>query len=349
MADQTTQGELATIQDEGETIVKRGRRFVFTINNYHADDVTWFKSQTQHNMLIAGEEVGEEGTAHIQGAVAWTTAVRFGQVQSWWNTRYAGANQACKIWVRNMKGSPKQSQKYCSKEGKVIIHYNKLKQGDRQDLTDLWEDIQQGKRWKGLVEDDEHRSTAARYHKFVDKAIGIAEESGADANRSVRVMVIYGEAGLGKTGGPKKCYKDDIYQPIVGANTVWFDGYKGQSVLLIDDFYGGIKYSYLMKLLDRGKLMLEVKGSTTYAKWNKVIITSNVHPSEWYKTVKDQQGLRRRCTESDGMWRLTWGEDALKVEQADWFMDTVDKTVIDWKEAVENQERNDAGIPTRLL
>lgn len=342
MANRTVQAELAAINDDGARVVKQGRRFVFTINNYHEDDVTWFKTQTEHNMLVAAEEVGEEGTAHIQGAMAWTTRARFLQVQAWWNERYEGANQSCKIWVRNMKGSVKQSQQYCSKEGKVIISYNKLQQGDRQDLKDLWEDIQQGKRWKGLIDDDEHRHTAARYHKFTDKAIALADESKADPNRTVRVMVIYGESGLGKSGGPQKAFGKDLFQPIVGANTVWFEMYNGETVLMIDDFYGGIKYSYLMQLLDRGKLNVEMKGSSACAQWTKVIITSNVHPAEWYKTVQDQQGLKRRCTESDGTWKLTSDSGNVKVERVGWHMEAEVKSLQEFKTAVLNREENNA-------
>jgi len=343
MANRAVIAELAAVNDDGARVVKQGRRFVFTINNYHADDIAWFKTQTEHNMLIAAEEVGEEGTAHIQGAMAWTTAARFLQVQTWWNERYEGANQNCKIWVRNMKGSVKQSQQYCSKEGNVIISYNKLQQGDRQDLKDLWEDIQRGKRWKGLIEDDEHRGTAARYHKFTDRAIALAEESNADPNRTVRVMVIYGEAGLGKSGGPKKAFGKDLFQPIVGTNTVWFERYNGQTVLMLDDFYGGIKYSFLMKLLDRGTLSVEMKGSSASAQWTKVIITSNVHPSEWYKNVQDQQGLKRRCTESDGIWRLTRDSGHVKVEKVEWHMEDEVKSLQDFKTAVLNREENTVG------
>ena len=38
-----------------------------------------------------------------------------------------------------------------------------------------------------------------------------------------------------------------------------------------------------MRLLDGYKLQLPIKGGFTYARWRRVIITSNDHPDDWYK------------------------------------------------------------------
>lgn len=67
------------------------------------------------------------------------------------------------------------------------------------------------------------------------------------------------------------------------AERVWFDGYEGEPRLVIDDFYGWIKYGMLLRILDGHQFRGEVKGGHIYGHWTTVIITSNKRPDEWYK------------------------------------------------------------------
>jgi len=328
MAELAIQAEINAITDDGSTATKQGRRFVFTIHNYSQEDVEWFKTQTQHNMLIAAEELGsEEETPHIQGAIATTAKKSFLQMKAWWDTRYEGANQDCKLWVRNMKGSLKQSLKYCSKETEPIIMYNKLCQGERQDIIDLVKAVDDGATFVELGHDAEHCLPAAKFAKFTERMIAGAGEKAAKEERSIVVQVIYGDAGTGKTAGVKEAFDGNYYELSLGSSgTVWFDGYKGEEVLLIDNFYGSkLKYSELVGLLNHGKKRLNIRRSYTWAKWKKVIITSNVHPSLWYsgETVPNQEGLKRRVTETVGTWRMMEDGTFSKVS---WELDEEAKT-----------------------
>ena len=60
--------------------------------------------------------------------------------------------------------------------------------------------------------------------------------------------------------------------------SVWFDGYAGEKILLIDDFEPkGIKRSYLLRMVDIYPFMGQVKGGHVVAEWDYVFITSNHH------------------------------------------------------------------------
>ena len=83
------------------------------------------------------------------------------------------------------------------------------------------------------------------------------------------------------------------------ANEKWFDGYKGQKRLVIDEFRDSqMTCASLLKYLDVYKLKLEIKGSHTWAKWDEVFITSNINPEEWYRGVPEatRAALFRRFT-----------------------------------------------------
>lgn len=108
------------------------------------------------------------------------------------------------------------------------------------------------------------------------------------------VIVRWGAPGSGKS---RWCFDnyplDDIYSKPEGD---WFDGYAGQPVVLIDDFYGDMKYSLFLKVLDRYPLLAAVKGAHAQFSPRTIVITSNVHPWFWYKTVQDKTALMRRLT-----------------------------------------------------
>ena len=66
------------------------------------------------------------------------------------------------------------------------------------------------------------------------------------------------------------------------SNPEWWDGYDGEEILLIDDFYGQVQVARMLHLLRGYQCRLPIKGGFTYAQWQKVYITSNNPPHEWY-------------------------------------------------------------------
>lgn len=108
-------------------------------------------------------------------------------------------------------------------------------------------------------------------------------------------IVLWGISGSGKTRyvfdkfGPLNVYKLNNY------DNLWFDGYNNQKILLIDDFYGNIKYWLLLNLLDKYHTNIPIKGGFKVSNWNKIFITSNEHWEYWYRNI-DISALKRRIT-----------------------------------------------------
>jgi len=73
--------------------------------------------------------------------------------------------------------------------------------------------------------------------------------------------------------------------------TKFWDGYRGQDCVVVDEFRGVIGISHLLRWLDRYPVLVEVKGSSTVFKATKIWITSNLHPREWYKDVDESTVL----------------------------------------------------------
>jgi len=96
----------------------RARAWCFTLNNYTVDSIENLKALGSDTdaQYIFGEEVGEKGTPHLQGAIRWKNARSFNSVR----TLIEGAHiERCKNWHASIK--------YCSKDGKTYDNLPKKK------------------------------------------------------------------------------------------------------------------------------------------------------------------------------------------------------------------------------
>lgn len=94
------------------------------------------------------------------------------------------------------------------------------------------------------------------------------------------VFVYYGRTGSGKSRRAWGEAGMDAYPK--DPNTKFWDGYRMQSNVVIDEFRGSISISHVLRWLDRYPVIVEVKGSSVVLKASKIWITSNLHPRLWY-------------------------------------------------------------------
>lgn len=256
---------------------KKFRGWVFTINNYTDSDVEGVKN-LECKAIKAGFEVGENGTPHIQGAVYFKSARHLGGVKKLLPRSH----------LEPMRGNWDQ-QDYCLKDGSILRKEGDVQQGKRADL-EAFRDAVKRKAPDGELFED-HLNCVAKYPRL---ELRLKQSFARDESREFRdvdVIVHWGEAGTGKTRTP---YEAGAYM-FSDYEHGWWDDYQGEEIICIDEFYGGIKYSQLLRLLDGYQCRLKIKGGFTYARWTKVYITSNKEPKEWY-AVGLTDALKRRIT-----------------------------------------------------
>lgn len=78
--------------------------------------------------------------------------------------------------------------------------------------------------------------------------------------------------------------------------TKFWDGYRDQQHVVIDEFRGSIDISHILRWLDRYPCLVEIKGSSTCLVATKIWITSNVHPEYWFPELDSstKDALMRR-------------------------------------------------------
>jgi hypothetical protein len=76
----------------------------------------------------------------------------------------------------------------------------------------------------------------------------------------------------------------------------FWDGYRDQKNIVIDEFRGGIDISHVLRWFDRYPVLVEIKGASTCLVAETIWITSNIHPKDWYPDLDytTYQALERR-------------------------------------------------------
>ena len=256
----------------------QGRSWVYTLNNYSDEDINQLRAFTVQKHRSC-KEVGESSTPHLQGAITFTRQYTLKQLKK--------LNE--KIHWEIAKS--KDPENYCTK-GEIIIDVNQSKQGKRNDLEIISSKIKDGSSLQDIAKEYSH-SFILHYRGF--QALIQQLQPRTTEYKQLKVFIYIGGPGTGKTRLIYEIENDpyNVMEPINGA--IWFDGYRGQEAIILDDFYGWIKYHTLLQLLDGYPMQLPIKGSTIWKNWNRVYITSNKEVRDWY-TRDDISALTRRIT-----------------------------------------------------
>lgn len=251
------------------------RSYVFTINNYTDDDLNAIGDIDTEDgnifYLIAGLEVGESGTPHIQGYV---------------ECKPTRMKAMCKLlggraYLAIRRGTREQARDYCKKDGNFIEvgAWSTKGQGRRTDLERLMEATKKNQAVKEIMETIPE--TYSRHMRFAEKYRALCERETTRAFRHVETTVLWGKAGCGKTR-----YVNDKEEKIFWVHPedkqFAFDGYDGEEAIAFDDFYGNMQHHIMLRVLDGHQLLVNVKGGHRYANWKRVYITSNAPPEDWY-------------------------------------------------------------------
>jgi len=286
---------------------------------------TWFTAGDIEYLICQVEEVGH---VHLQGYVQFKKNMRM--------TALKKVHSKCHWEPR--RGTHAEARDYCKKSksqlnGPWECGTERDSQGKRTDLDSIGAMVKARKTNIEIVE--ECGAKASKFAKHIQFLRFTYTEKDSDRQlQGVRVLVLYGATGTGKTyaavnyiAGNKDYYICEA--PSHSTSKVWFDGYEGQRTLILDDFAGSFcQFRFLLRLLDVYKLKVEVKGGHAWAVWTTVVITSNIHPSGWYEHI-DTSPLRRRINEI----RLV--EERGTYKGVDWTEHVIDADFVNF----------DAGVP----
>lgn len=78
----------------------------------------------------------------------------------------------------------------------------------------------------------------------------------------------------------------------------FWDGYRDQQNVVIDEFRGGIDIAHMLRWTDRYPVIVEIKGSSVVLQAKRIWITSNIPPREWWPNLDEEtlKAFLRRVT-----------------------------------------------------
>jgi len=245
------------------------RNYCFTINNPTQTPQELYDAfEPLCKYLVVQKEQGLSGTVHYQGYIELNKTMR-----------HAGLSKIVRAHYAARAGTREQARDYCMKEDTRIEgpwefgEFGKTR-GARSDLDSVARLVQEGKTNKEIYEISP--GTTLRYLTHINKLRSIFRPNGT----GVEVHLLYGPPGTGKT---RFCYDThpELWAVPLGKN-LWFDNYQNEENVLLDDFSGQLSLTDCLRLLDRYVIQVPIKGGFVW--WNpmKIMITTNVHPRDWY-------------------------------------------------------------------
>lgn len=95
-----------------------------------------------------------------------------------------------------------------------------------------------------------------------------------------RCVVYWGKTGTGKT---RRAWNEaGMGSYPKNPRTKWWDSYRGQKNVIIDEFRGGIDITYFLQWTDRYPVLVERKGGGCPLEVESIWVTSNLHPKRWW-------------------------------------------------------------------
>jgi hypothetical protein len=235
------------------------------------------------------------GSQHLQGYVQFRNAVRHATLRK----LFTGAN------IRKAKGSPASNYTYCTKEETrqdaaaspfVFGSFPKRTQGRRTDIHEFVQELESDGINAAI---ESNPSILVRYPRGVQaysQHVLRQRFSNLPTYRHVSVRVHQGDAGQGKTRAVYErahVHYGEMPYALFSMSPEWWDGYQGENVILLDDFYGQLPLNRLLRILDGYPILLPVKGSYTFSLYTEVHITTNQDWDQWYQIIRERDQYER--------------------------------------------------------
>lgn len=225
---------------------------------------------------------------HLQGYAIFPKKKRIQRVKSIFGIQ--------DLHLEKRRGDHKQAKAYCMKDesrrdGPFEFGDDSDYEGTRKrKLEDVKIRIDEGTDEVTIA--DEFFPLWCRYYRSFSQYKMLKSRS-RDFKTEVRVY--YGPPGTGKSRRATYEAGPSAYRKPLGE---WWDGYDGVSNVIIDDYYGWIRFDELLRCLDRYGHRVPIKGGFVNFAPKLLILTSNVEPRKWYseERISDLrfEALKRR-------------------------------------------------------
>lgn len=262
------------------------RSWVFT--SFNAEKPS-FDADVMVYQVYQREKCPTTGKDHWQGFVRFKDKIRLTQAKE--------LLKLDKVHFEVCRNPPKAIE-YCMKQDTRLdgpFEFGSrekadIRSGSRSDLQDIKKDIESGVSERDIA--DKHFNSWVRYNRSFRAYRTLLTKP---RNFKTKVIVVYGPTNCGKSYWAETNFPDALWVTR-GNSATWFSGYEAHQAVILDEFYGWLKFDFLLRLLDRYPLRVEHKGGDAEFIARHIIITSNDEWNLWYKDIglNHKAALERR-------------------------------------------------------
>lgn len=274
------------------------RKFTLTINNpqTHGFDHARIRSILTDfpgvEYWCMCDETGEQGTYHTHIYAAFRNSVMFDTVRS----KFYGAH------IEPAKGKHRENRDYIRKEGKWLD--DAKHETNHPETFEEWGELppdksrseSQAERIMQLVKEGKDNAeildeipTAYNRLNYIEQARQtLLEAKYRNEWRKLSVTYIWGDTGAGKTRSIMDLYGyANVYRVMDYGHP--FDNYKGQDVILFDEFRSQLHLSAMLGYLDGYPVELPCRYANKVACFTKVFLVSNIPLEQQYPNVQQNE------------------------------------------------------------
>lgn len=272
------------------------RKYLLTINNPTDHGFTHDRIRAILNEFSGVrywcmcDEVGEQGTPHTHVYVVFANSVMFDTMHK----RFYG------VHIDKANGSNQENRDYVRKEGKwqddakhetnkpeTFEEFGELPPDRTKSESQAERIVQLIRAGKTNAEILEECPTTYNKMAYIEQTRQtLLEDQYKNAWRSLEVTYIWGESGAGKTRSVMEQYGYSNVFRVTNYDNHPFDGYKGQDVVVFEEFRGGIKIQDMLNYLDGYPVMLPCRYADRVACYTKVYLISNIPLESQYRNVQ---------------------------------------------------------------
>lgn len=263
--------------DLPEVTQARLRHFVFTLNNYSAEEEEAVKS-FDCSYMVYGHEIGKKRhVPHLQGYIELAKQMSFSTIKA----------KFPRMWIQSRRGTPQQASDYCKKDADFFEKGEISRQGKRTDL-DAFVD---GVIAKRPCREELFRSKQYMIHpRFTMEVVDYFHPP-----QPVAVLDNYwfhGPTGSGKSTRALKLYPDHYLKDI----NKWWDGYHDEETVIIEEWSpeSYMLLQHLKRWADHHVFRAEIKGGCRVIRPRRIVVTSNYTIEECAPRQQDLLPLLRR-------------------------------------------------------